>query len=351
MKIKQNAQRGFTLVELLVVITIIAILVAILLPAINAARESANRNTCTNNLKQIALGALNHESSFKCFPPGFVVCSPTIQSGGSSVCQGPTWILQVIRNMEEKKLYDDVDACLETASNICKDCPPLKPRLQKTPASLICPSAPTITDQYNLTTSDFQRVAKGNYAGNFGSDIYINSVTSSNGPLGVVQTTKTYANASDAGAKGKWKAAGTGGVTIAALQDGTTKTVFASEVLAVDVAIDGRGAWLYGGMGGCAFTAKIPPNAIGSASLPANYDRIINCASTLPTTNRLKCNVGNSADERDTYAGARSSHYSVVVASYCDGHVDLISDNINPDVWKAICTIQGPATEPDDNSR
>jgi prepilin-type N-terminal cleavage/methylation domain-containing protein/prepilin-type processing-associated H-X9-DG protein len=65
-----RARRGFTLVELLVVIAIIGILVALLLPAIQAAREAARRTQCKNNLHQIALGCLNHESTHKVFPYG-----------------------------------------------------------------------------------------------------------------------------------------------------------------------------------------------------------------------------------------------------------------------------------------
>jgi len=88
-------RRGFTLVELLVVIAIIGILVALLLPAIQAAREAARRTQCTNNLKQAALAVQNYHDTYKVFPPGGF-------SGGNRM----SWHVMVLPFIEQSTLYD-----------------------------------------------------------------------------------------------------------------------------------------------------------------------------------------------------------------------------------------------------
>ena len=92
---------GFTLVELLVVIAIIGILVALLLPAIQAAREAARCAQCQNHIKNLALACINYESAKKHFPPGFV-SSPS----DSAATEAWAWTTFALPYLEEQAIYD-----------------------------------------------------------------------------------------------------------------------------------------------------------------------------------------------------------------------------------------------------
>jgi prepilin-type N-terminal cleavage/methylation domain-containing protein/prepilin-type processing-associated H-X9-DG protein len=127
--------RGFTLVELLVVIAIIGVLVALLLPAVQAAREAARRAQCNNNLKQLGLAFLNYESAHSAFP------FPTYPVASSSSLGRNNWAPHVLRYLEQGNVvagYDlDVDWWKEPNRTIVQN--PL--------SILLCPSTP---DQWRM---------------------------------------------------------------------------------------------------------------------------------------------------------------------------------------------------------
>src|SRR2546423_3619997 len=99
----RTRSRGFTLVELLVVIAIIGVLVALLLPAVQAAREAARRMQCSNNLKQIGLALQNHYDAMKVFPPG------QIHTTTSGEPYTTTWGIELLTYLEQANLQARYD--------------------------------------------------------------------------------------------------------------------------------------------------------------------------------------------------------------------------------------------------
>ena len=112
-KLRDRVRGGFTLVELLVVIAIIGVLVALLLPAVQAARESARRTACANNLKQLALAAQNFHDYYGCFPPGNIgplphTDQPTFRTQASThQSLGP--LAHILPHLEQSAVNDLID--------------------------------------------------------------------------------------------------------------------------------------------------------------------------------------------------------------------------------------------------
>ena len=377
---------GFTLVELLVVIAIIGILVALLLPAVQAARESARRTQCTNRQKQLGLAMLNFESTNGALPPGGPTCvagRPWLvagnQSGGD--CYGPNWALQLFSFIEQGGLAELASEALNDESIAERANPHDTWDMQgkgsrrwrtfheATSNSLICPSSGTLGGglvPYNekddqQTGVGLGHLSKGNYVVCFGSYTMQRACFKAPGfnppslpPFGNVNG-ETQNLTPAAGMFGMvpinklpvQKRVGKG-LRLAKVIDGLSNTVMLSEVLTFnDTNIQGeaddnsvpqgnddwRGVWMVPGMGASAFSGHYPPNS-------GVYDNIPACGTGIGRNHpEIPCEEAKNTPE--TWASARSAHPGGVNACMGDGSVSFVSDDVEPLVWYAFCSRAG----------
>ncbi len=307
-----DRRRGFTLIELLVVIAIIGVLIGLLLPAVQAAREAARRAQCVNNLKQVALGAMNYESATGMLPPSsFNYGFPQGYFGFSSfVFMAPF--------LEQAAAYN------ATNFNVAATHPNNYTLGSVGVSTLFCPSDPAGGVGDAMPFGLYYAFVGAPPAN---APAFLQFHTSYSGNAGPWDSSGGSYNP----ATGSWSidpnqqaaAKGTiidyGGVRLASITDGTSSTLMYSEnghgFLSPAARVNYH-LWNIGDNGGMLFSARMAPNWGWRYSDPINDP-------PNPST-------GLSEAQRQLFTtNAMSFHPGGVNASFCDGSVRFLRDSIN----------------------
>jgi prepilin-type N-terminal cleavage/methylation domain-containing protein len=313
-----KSKRAFTLVELLVVIAIIGVLVALLLPAVQAAREAARRSQCSNNLKQIALAMHNYaDTNGGTFPAGEYNC-----------CWG-TWLVGLLPYIEQKTLFDQYQyfgALNATGGNATATQYNAAPNLLVTTMQIKAYTCPS--DTKSAGSGFNNNVTYHNYVANHGNTTLMRQTTMGTATTGQPNMFN--------GAPFIYltSAASTPQVVrLAEVTDGTSNTLAFSET------VQGKGgdyrglAW---SSSGAHFESFLAPNSTQPDTLAT--------ASNCLTNTRPNPPCATAANPNLQTTGARSRHPSGVQAALCDGSVRFVTSNINLDMWRYLSTTGGGET-------
>jgi prepilin-type N-terminal cleavage/methylation domain-containing protein/prepilin-type processing-associated H-X9-DG protein len=292
-------RHGFTLIELLVVIAIIAVLVGLLVPAVQKAREAASGASCRNNLKQIGLALHNYHNRFGLFPPGYISqTKPDGTDGGP----GWSWASQILDDIEQGTLQRQID--------FTKGIPMTPPALCTQLVVIYhCPSD-LIVSPFTVRGNNGQmlQVAQSDYVAMFGD-----------GPILATQ----------AGGVGDGVFYRNSQTRIADITDGTSNTILVGERCS-DLALATWTASIPG--------ATVPPRAPGVVA-PAGQSPVLvlghtgtAAAPSLPNTTLTDV------------AAFRSRHPGGVHFLFGDGSVHLLSPSLAASVWMALGTRAGNET-------
>ncbi len=336
-------QRAFTLVELLVVMAIIAVLVALLFPAVQAVREASRRTQCRNNLKQIALALNEYHDAFKLFPPGWIgVTNQKPDANGNS---GYGWGALILPYLEQRGLSIKLDYKLPITDPAAAQLRTFAVPNFRCPSD-IGPQIFTVNLPPNAT-ADF---ATANYVGSFGSIAFPTAwragtayvagsfvqPTTLNGHCYKCTSPGTTAAAEPAWPTGAGATVTDGGVTwtesnpVETACDGNGVFFLNSHTSAGDI----RDGLTYTILIGERCTNQTPsPPVFGTwvGAPPGSADAIgrILGASDIPPN-----------DPSNKIEGYSSRHASGANFALCDGSVQFFGDSVNPALFMGLATIR-----------
>jgi prepilin-type N-terminal cleavage/methylation domain-containing protein/prepilin-type processing-associated H-X9-DG protein len=306
--------RAFTLVELLVVITIIGILIALLLPAVQAAREAARRGQCANNLKQIGLALQNYHEAFNTFPPAGI---SNYQSTGATADNSVEddygnnrgcyidWLALLLTRVEQQSLADQIvyvapsTMCMNTnATNVWSVHVP----------GFVCPSDGFARMGYAYTSR--RTSARGNYAACGG---YSLTTTTPFWPTAWKNQTSTLRGVMGSG----------GAASFPDIIDGSSNVLACLEVRAAQATNDCRGVW--------AFAPGATVMGVGGINVGTDYFQdVVNAPEFGMPANAVSADYGHVA---------RSMHPGGCNAVFCDGSVRFLSQTIDQATYDNLKTI------------
>jgi len=316
---------GFTLVELLVVIAIIGVLIALLLPAVQAAREAARRSTCQNNIRQLGIALQTYHDSKQAFPPSAQFAEGT---GGMNAPHLATkhmanWVVSILPQLEQAALYQKFDLKTPLSEPINREWRGVEL------TAMLCPSDPNnrLEKFAGRNAAEGDNWARGNYGANAALGYMLLTGSGSQGPYCGSPDAEGWLDSRIRGVMGV-----NVGLAIKDITDGTTQTMLVGELRSGVSMNDRRGTWALSGPGSSGLWAHGTSNAIGPNDCREGSDSITNCsraqADVGKETMELSCIPCDGIDG-NIQAGVRSMHPGGAMICFADSSVRFVSDYVD----------------------